>query len=279
MAQWGNTDDAANSVLWATTQVNLPANTDNQTALFGNTTPSAFLNNGVAMKKTVGQFGLDTTEIGVSNASVVAYETTFAGSGYSANATVTVGGNATANGLNTLGRISVLAVLPGNSYSTSPAVTVAAPTAQNITANTTGVVAATDFIKITTANSIFAAGDKVYYGVPASNTALTPLTGNSYYYVAFANTTGVVLTTAPGAANIDITDTRTTATAEVHTFTGETAVAAATISGVQHGAAHTGWVLRTVGQGGRAGRVQYETLVAMGGNFSSDAEDVILKDA
>ena len=27
---------------------------------------------------------------------------------------------------------------------------------------------------------------------------------------------------------------------------------------------HAGWVLRTEGQGGRAGRVQYETLVAMG---------------
>ena len=279
MAQWGNTDDAANSVLWATTQVNLPSNTVNQTALFGNTTPSAFLNNGVAVPRTIGQFGLDATEINVSNASVVAYETTFAGSGYSANAVVTVTGNATANGLNTGGRISVLAVLAGNSYTTPPAVSVAAPAALNITANTTGVVAATDFIKIATANSKFVVNDKVYYAVPAGNTALTPLTGNSYYYIAFANTTGVVLTTAPGAANVNITDTRADATAEVHTVTGETATAAATISGVAHGAAHAGWVLRTVGQGGRAGRVQYETLVAMGGNLSTDDEDVILKDA
>ena len=279
MAQWGNTDDAANSVLWATTQVNLPANTTNQTALFGNTTASAWKNNDVAMSKTVGQFGLDVTEINVSNASVVAYETTFAGSGYSANALVTVGGNATANGLNTGGRISVLAVLAGNTYTTSPAVSVAAPAALNITANTTGVIAATDFITIATANSKFVVNDKVFYEVPAGNTAITPLTGNAYYYIAFANTTGVVLTTAPGSANINITDTRVDATAEVHTFRGETATAVATISGVQHGAAHAGWVLRTVGQGGRAGRVQYETLVAMGGNLSTDAEDVILKDA
>ena len=63
MAQWGNTDDAANSVLWATTAVNLTPNTDNQTALFSNTTASAFLNNGVAMQKTVGQFGLDATKL------------------------------------------------------------------------------------------------------------------------------------------------------------------------------------------------------------------------
>lgn len=58
MAQWGNTDDAANSVLWATTQVNLPANTVNQTALFGNTTADAFIT-GV----TTGQFGVDANEV------------------------------------------------------------------------------------------------------------------------------------------------------------------------------------------------------------------------
>lgn len=57
MAQWGNTDDAANSVLWATAQVNLPANTTNQTALFGNTTANAFITNA-----TVGQFGAGVQE-------------------------------------------------------------------------------------------------------------------------------------------------------------------------------------------------------------------------
>ena len=40
--------------------------------------------------------------------------------------------------------------------------------------------------------------------------------------------------------------------------------------------AHTGWVLRTVGSGGRSGRVQTEVLVA--GGMSTDAEDVIYKD-
>ena len=41
---------------------------------------------------------------------------------------------------------------------------------------------------------------------------------------------------------------------------------------------HAGWVLRTVGSGGRAGRVQEETLVAMG-SMSSDSEDVVYPDA
>lgn len=58
MAQWGNTDDAANSVLWATTAVKLTPNTTNQTALFGNTTADAFVT-GV----TVGQFGAGVQEV------------------------------------------------------------------------------------------------------------------------------------------------------------------------------------------------------------------------
>lgn len=278
MAQWGNTDDAANSVLWATSQVNLPANTDNQTALFGNTTIGAFNNNGVAMNKAVGQFGLDTTEIAVSNASVVSYIVTFAGSGYSANAAVTVGGNATANAqANSSGRIAAVnVVLPGNSYSTAPAVAVAAPSAVIFNGNTN---VSGETITITSANSKFLAGDKVVY---AGNTLSTPggLTDTATYYIAFSNTTVVTLAATPGGANISLTKAAgDSTTAGGATLTGEAAVASAVISGVSHGAAHTGWVLRTVGTGGRAGRVQYETLVAMGGNFSSDAEDTILKDA
>lgn len=275
MAQWGSTDDAANSVLWATSQVNLPANTVNQTALFGNTTIGGFNNNGVAMNKAVGQFGLDATEIAVSNSSVVSYITLFGGSGYSANAVVTVGGNATANGLNTTGRISVLAVLPGNSYSTAPSVSVAAPTA--VTFNgTSAVTVGTDTIAIATANSKFLANDRVTY-VSSTGAAITPLANNGVYYIAFSNTTVVTLATGVGGANIDLTVVGSADTG--HSLTGETATAASVISGVTRGAAHTGWVLRTVGTGGRAGRVQYETLVAMGGSLSTDVEDVILKDA
>ncbi len=50
-------------------------------------------------------------------------------------------------------------------------------------------------------------------------------------------------------------------------------VSASEASNTQFGGAnttHAGWVLRTVGQGGRAGRIFYETLVA-GGNVSAEA--------
>lgn len=57
MAQWGNTDDAANSVLWAVSQLNKPANTTTQAALFGNSTANAYF-----AGTTIGQYGVDVNE-------------------------------------------------------------------------------------------------------------------------------------------------------------------------------------------------------------------------
>lgn len=219
-------------------------------------------------------FGVDTTEMAVSNASVIQYITTFAGSGYSANALVTVDGNATANGLNTGGRISVLSVLPGNTYTTSPTVTVAAPSAIPFNA-LTAVSNTNDTITISSANSKFLAGDKVLYLVATGNTAIGGLANNTFYYIQAANTTTVKLTTAPGQAAIDLT---ASVTETGHSLTGETATAAAVLSGAKAGAAHAGWVRRVVGTGGRAGRVQEETLVAMG-SIAGDLEDTVMKDA
>jgi len=286
MAQWGNTDDAANSVLWATAAVNLPANTTNQTALFGNTTVDAWNNNGVAMNKAVGQFGLDVNEISVTgNSAVAQYVIVNRGSGYNANAAVTVantsGGSNTqaANSTATGGRITaVTANVTIRGYTTVPAVTIAAPAAQAFNANS-AVTNATDAIAITTANSFFLAGDKVTYTVAAGNTALTNLTSGTEYYIKTSNTTAVTLATVPNGDTIDLTKGLTETG---HSLTGETATAVAILTGRGYidGAAHTGWVLRTVGEGGRAGRVQYETLVAFGGNFSNDgSDDAILHDA
>ena len=118
---------------------------------------------------------------------------------------------------------------------------------------------------ISSANTKFLAGDRLYYTVPAANTPIAPLTGNTYYYVSFANSTVIKLATTASGANITITDTRVLGAAETHTFTGDTATGLLEISGGKvNGVAHAGWVLRTEGTGGRAGRVQMETLVAMG---------------
>ena len=283
MAQWGNTDDAANSVLWATTAVNKTPNTVNQTALFGNTTVGAF-----TAGEAVGQFGLDVNEISAvtGNTAVAQYIITNAGSGYAANATVSVAN--TTGGANTLaanstvsgGRVTALTangtVIRG--YTTAPAITIAAPAAQSFNANA-AVTNATDAIAITTANSFFLAGDKVTYTVATGNTALTNLTSGGTFYIKTSNTTAVTLATAPNGDTIDLTKGLTETG---HSLTGETATAVAVLTGRGYidGAAHTGWVLRTVGTGGRAGRVQFETLVAFGGNFSTDAsDDAVLHDA
>ena len=283
MAQWGNTDDAANSVLWATAAVNLTPNTTNQTALFGNTTIGAFV-----AGEAVGQFGLDVNEVSlaVANVAVAQYVITSGGSGYGANAAVTVanttGGANTlaANSTQTLGRITaVTANATIRGYTSAPAVTIAAPALIIFNGNTavTG-----NTIAITAANSRFQVNDKVIY---AGNATSTPsgLVDSTTYFISFANTTVVALAAAPNGANIALAKASGDGTtAGGATFQGETATAVAVLTGRGYidGGAHTGWVLRTVGSGGRAGRVQYETLVAMGGNFSTDAsDDAILPDA
>jgi hypothetical protein len=281
MAQWGNTDDAANSVLWATTAVNKTPNTVNQAALFGNTTVGAF-----TAGEAVGQFGLDATEIRVSgNAAVQQYIITNAGSGYAANAAVSVAN--TTGGANTLAANSTVAIgrvtaVTANAtisgYTSAPAVTIAAPAAQSFNANA-AVTNATDAIAITTANSFFLVGDKVTYTVATGNTALTNLVSGTDYFIKTSNTTAVTLAAVPNGDTIDLTKGLSETG---HSLRGETATAVAVLTerGYTKGAAHTGWVLRTVGTGGRAGRVQYETLVAMGGTFSTDAsDDAILPDA
>jgi len=50
------------------------------------------------------------------------------------------------------------------------------------------------------------------------------------------------------------------------------------VAGYGKNATHAGWVKVTTGTGGRSGRVQYETLVAMG-TISGDAEDTVFPDS
>ena len=125
--------------------------------------------------------------------------------------------------------------------------------------------------------------------------------GNTYKVSAVTGTspsvTAFTLTTEAGVAIA--TSTTSAATFTGLTFTGETviditgtgnalqyfeiqaaadrATATATFGTGQNsvaGVAHAGWVRRTVGTGGRAGRVFYETLVA-GGTISGDQSDDI----
>jgi len=260
------------------------ANTDK--TMYGNTTIGAFVP-GAA----VGVFGIGANTTGDAGAEMALssgtsngiYRVQTGGTGYGANAVVTLSfSNGSSNALAanstvsasgaTAGRVTTLtsnAVITGITGQVN--LTIAAPAAINITANSTsfanGTVAGTSnssFI-ISSANTRWQVGDRLYYGVPAANTPIAPLTGNTYFYVSFANSTVIKLATTATGSNIAITDTRVLGAAETHTFQGDTATGTLELSGAKiGGVAHAGWVLRTEGTGGRAGRVQYETLVAMG---------------
>lgn len=226
MAQWGNTDDAANSVQWAAAYVNKTPNTANRTALFGNTTPDAFI-----VGKTVGVFGVAANEVNNSNGSLVAITVTSHGSGYFANVTVTVSGNATANAhANSLGRIDALLISgAGSGYTTNPVITVGAPTAQTFNANTslylaqtingnTAVSSANKFITI--AANPYANGDTLLYTTAAGNTAISPLANNTTYFAVGANSSGVQLAATLGGAAISVVPTASVADTG-HTFTNK----------------------------------------------------------
>lgn len=261
MATWGNNDNVANSVTWATSQVSQPANSTNQENLFGNS--------------EVGLFAVDVTEQNVANGSILDINVTNPGSGYTENATVIIDGNATATSLaSATGTISSLTVTAaGSDYNNNPDIMIDSPAPITFNANS-NVNGDENFISIT--NNIFQDGDKVTYSVDTGNTALGSLTGGDNYYITSANTSGVKLSKKDGGRVISLEPGETESG---HSLTGETAEAIATISGSKDKGHHAGWVLRTVGTGGRAGRVQTETLVAMGSIVGDAADDTEFKDS
>lgn len=240
-------------------------------AMFGNTTPGAFIP-GVA----VGVFGVDATEMGVSGGPLQSGQITYQGSGYAANAAVTLtfangvtntsAVNSTANSTTLAGKITNLNInAAGAGILGIPTVAIAAPAAITVYANSSGFSNTTNTLIVSTANSKWQVGDRLFYCVPTGNTPIAGLTGNSYYWVSFVNTSALAVSSAKGGPNVNIVDARAAGAGESHTIQGDTATGAVVVGGTRgKGVAHAGWVLRTVGTGGRAGRVQYETLVAMG---------------
>jgi len=291
MAQWGKTDVAGNSVLWGVTGFNGAPNTTNRSAFYDNITPDAFVTG-----LTAGQFGVDTTEMGVGNGPVAQITITNAGTGYVANATITFSGgggsSAAATGTaNGFGKISGSTISnAGSSYETNPTIVFDAPANTAFNGNTaitggasTGLATdANSTISFTTLSAefgtaIFKVGDTIKYRVNAGNTANIGLTNETIFFVQHANTTKIALAATSGGDRITLTKGFTEAG---HYLQGTTATGAAVVGGAQNkGVTHAGWNVRTVGTGGRAGRVQYETLVAMGSIATDGSDDDVLPDA
>lgn len=292
MAQWGRNDQAvtANSTTTRETSTGAPIGTyalvkagGGANAHFGNTSTGSRAATDVSMfanttidafipGQAVGVMGVDAVEMGFSTGALGLARVSYAGSGYTANAAVTLtitngGSSGTANTTaNATGKISSLNISAnGSGYVTAPTVSIAAPTGQTFNANT-AVTAGTgeganNVITLATA-TYFVANDPIIYTVSTGNTALTGLTSGTRYFVQFANATAVALATTLGGPRITLTKGVTEAG---HTLQGNTATGVLEVSGAKNnGVAHAGWVIRREGTGGRAGRVHYETLVAMG---------------
>jgi hypothetical protein len=228
--------------------------------------------------------------MGVGAGPIITSYLTFAGSGYSANAQVTfsannTGADAAANATaSATGRISAFNVTAnGTGYTASPIATIAAPAAQTFAGNTTAVTVGNStvngFISLGSNRAFFVNNDIVTYTVAASNTAIGGLANATQYYVITANSTAIQLAATAGGPAINLTSAATTDQAG-HSITGQTATAVVVVGGAKNkGVTHAGWNIRTEGTGGRAGRVQYETLVAMGSITSDASDDAQLPDA
>ncbi len=212
---------------------------------------------------TAGGTALDITNDGNDSNSFV---------GDTATATATVSGGVVTG-------VTVTAV--GSDYQSAPAVTVAAPS--EVTFNAQSAVSTANDT-ITASSHPFNTGDSVTYA-DKGGTVLANLTDGGTFFIIKVDANTVKLATTLDNANDGTAIDLTAGSSENHGLTGATATAVATLglglTGADEGTevAHIGWVKRTVGTGGRAGRVHYETLVAASSISGDASDDIALSDS
>jgi hypothetical protein len=240
-------------------------------------------------------YGVNITEGDVGGDNVVEVSVANAGSGYVEVPGVSFsgGGGSGAAATATISGGVVTAVTVsnnGSSYETVPTVTIQVPV---LTLLTSGVNTTTDVITYVGHGQV--TGDALAYNNGGS-TSITGLTSGTTYYVSkLTNDTFKLYDTAVNATAAGATglmDLSGTGNNAQYFIIGDGVRATATAvkgSGTTDGAnsgignvTHAGWVRRTVGTGGRAGRVQYETLVANGTTAATSgdqADDIQFPDA
>ena len=206
------------------------------------------------------------------------------------------GGGTSATGLvSTTSYFVANAGLVANAFEVKAAATSGTLVATVATSGTAG--------QFTCGASTLAVGDRVK--ITGTNTGTGTITGyatgNTYKVSAVTgtspNVTGFTLTTEAAVAIvttagtlvgltyttetvIDISGTGNNAQYfEIQATADQATATAALGDGAVGGSQHAGWVKRTVGTGGRAGRVQYETLVAMGSITGDQSDDVAFRDS
>jgi hypothetical protein len=266
MSLWSNIEAATSVPKFAPSLVNLSNTQDNSNLVFANTTVNAFVTGG-----TIGVFAVAPNEmIGQGNVSTITVST--AGTGYTARPTLTI------TGANT---------------DQATATAVGAVVSASITANGTGYFVGNTFTAtagtgtgaILTVTSVGATGNVTGVSItnPGAYTVLPTLVDNPFT----ANTgsgSGFRANLAIGVgATVTVTGAGTGYNRDTIgvTFagTGGTGSAASVTLTGQEGVTKkptAGWNLRTAGSGGRAGRVHYECLVAMGSMTGDTADDSVL---
>ena len=166
----------------------------------------------------------------------------------------------------------------GSDYQALPAITVEVP---KMTILTSAVNAGTNVITFT--GHGLSDTDQITYNQVGGGTLMTNVTNAQTVFVRdkTANTFKIAATSGGTAINIGTGHNAQTFTI----VTGATQATAVASQGLGSDGdtnasevAHIGWVKKTVGTGGRAGRVHYETLVA-GSSMSGDAEDISTPDS
>jgi hypothetical protein len=295
MSSWGNNDNAANAPYWAvnSTIMNTAVaegnvahgDAANVALLYGNTTPDVYTTG-----QTIGLFMVDGTEAHAGGDNVTGVSINVAGSGYveAPGVTFSGGGGSGAAATATIAdgvvtKITITNV--GSSYETVPTVAVQVPV---LTTPTSAITAATDLI---TYNAHGQANTAALTYENGGGASITGLTDGTIYYVGqkTTNTFKLYNTSANAATGgatglMALDDTGNDAQYFIiNAGVGATAVAVKGLGNDGDGntstRANKGWNLRTVGTGGRAGRVQYETLVALNEVKGDGSDDITLPDA
>jgi len=259
MALWSNTDANTSAPKYAVAGgYGVAANGD---ILYGNTTQDVFVTG-----KAIGVFGVSADEtVGTGNVGTLTIVST--GSGFTARPTLTItGANTTqATAVANAKVVAVTITAAGTGYETGNTFTATGGTGTSAVLTVDDVDGNGNVLAV----SITIAGD--YTAVPTLvNNPFTSNTGSG---------TGFTANLSLGVGSTQITAAgegynQSTVGVTVGGAGGTGASVTATLTGQEgtNSGLHAGWNLRKEGSGGRAGRIHYETLVAMG-SMTGDGDD------
>jgi hypothetical protein len=210
-------------------------------------------------------YGVSTAEMTGTEGGIDSITVTAAGAGFTSRPTITFTGDGTGATATAVGIVATIAIgdTAGTGYANGDTITVTGGTGTSATATVTTGANDTIPASLTLVNA------GAYTALPSLDEAATTNDGSGDDALTVDLTIGMGAVTVTAAGN--------NYTTPAVTIGGNTASTGTTLTITKQTSfggqfAHAGWVRKTVGTGGRAGRVHYETLVAMS-SINGDAED------